>query len=922
MHRLTRVAARIAAVLLLAPISFAGARQGLAPDPGSQRHRTFLEGLRQRGYHDLADEYIEELLEDPGTPDALKPELAFERGRGKLREAEVANDLERRELLLEQGRVALDAFLNDHPGHELAPEAKVQLAQVLYQRGQTAALKAEEAADGTEREARLASARASFGEARTAFEAAIVDLKRAFDAFPNRVMTGDDPVKIAKDEAQRRMIDALLKRALVEYDEAQTYPEGSEERDARLDEAIARFGAIHNDYRVWFSGFAARMWQGKSLEEKGEIGPAMGIYNELLDHDDPRLSDLQRQVAFFRVIATRKREQYPLAERLARDWLAITRGRGSAYERLGMQLELARNIDAQLEAQEPAALANREPLVRDIVEQLGQVVRYSSPYKADAVELLKKYRPGTTIDARTLAGLSFDQAMERAREEMGLRSWDNAVALLRAALGKANPARDPDQANEARYLLAFALYSAGRYIEAAVLADFLARRYPDWESSQTAAEIGMGAMSMSYDRLEGPGKGEDLRRLEALADYTVSTWPDAPQADVARILRGDIALGQGRYVEAAEAFESVKTSAHKLDAKGKAAAAHWRQSLRLKAQAGEGDTPAEAAAGSARALELLGEAYQARVDARVPATDPERLRNAGDLAEIHLVEGRPAEALAIIDPHADAMDSATLNELTRGLFVRLLKQRLQAHIAEGETGEAIADMRALESINTGEALTQLFFGLGRLLESEMDRQREVGDLARLRASRDAFQQFLDALVESQSGQSFESLQWAGEQMLTLERPDRAAEIFDRVMGEFPDHDRLLRTRLKLSAAHRQARKFQDAWGVTAKLIEENPRALDFLIEQCQILEDWAAVEPGYWNVAIRYWQDLAKKLEGARPRPPEYYDCWYHVALCQYGKGSADSARRTLKSVMALSNSLGTAEIKQKYEELLGRVGG
>ena len=178
------------------------------------------------------------------------------------------------------------------------------------------------------------------------------------------------------------------------------------------------------------------------------------------------------------------------------------------------------------------------------------------------------------------------------------------------------------------------------------------------------------------------------------------------------------------------------------------------------------------------------------------------------------------------------------------------------------------------------------------------------------------------MIESQSAQSFESLQWAGEQMLTLEQPDRAIEIFQRVQKEFPEHDRLLRTRLKLSAAYRQAKKFNEAWGVTAKLVAENPRALDFLIEQCQILEDWAAVEPGYWTVAIRHWQDLAKKLERTRPRPAEYYECWYHVARCQLEKGTPDSARKTLKSVMALSNTLGTPEIKQKYEQLLRRVGG
>ena len=34
-------------------------------------------------------------------------------------------------------------------------------------------------------------------------------------------------------------------------------------------------------------------------------------------------------------------------------------------------------------------------------------------------------------------------------------------------------------------------------------------------------------------------------------------------------------------------------------------------------------------------------------------------------------------------------------------------------------------------------------------------------------------------------------------------------------------------------------------------------------------------------------------LGNVRPRPPEYYECWYHVAFCQLQKGSPDEARRS-----------------------------
>ena len=547
MLRVRRLSARIVTVLILAPasISISFAQQPTTEDPESERQSTFLEGLRDRGYFDLAEEYIAKLQQDAKTTDSMKAVLAFEEGRGKVLEAGVVQDLERRELLLEEGRVALDAFLKGYPSHGLAPEAKVLLAQVLYQRGQNAVLKAEDATEPADREAKLASARATFNESRLAYDSAITDLEQAYNAFPTGFLDEENPERIARDEAQRQMIDAMLKRALIDYDEAQTFDEGSEERNQLLDRAAVAFQGLYDAYRTWMAGFAARMWQGKSLEEKGDIGSAMGIYNELLTHEDPRLLELQRQVAFFKVIAHRKREEYPLAERLAREWLAITRGDSGSYERLGVQLELARNIDAQLEEKYPPAVENRVALVDDLLEQLVQVVRFASPYKADAVTLLTKYRPSAAVDPRSLAGLSFDQAMERGREEMGIRSWDNAIAFFRAALTKVNASRDPSRANEARRLLAFNLFSAGRYQEAAVIADFLARRYPESDSSLSAAELGMGALAMAYESIKGPGQPEDLRRLQSLANYTIETWAEAPQADAARLLLGKVALRPG-----------------------------------------------------------------------------------------------------------------------------------------------------------------------------------------------------------------------------------------------------------------------------------------------------------------------------------------------------------------------------------------
>ena len=67
------------------------------------------------------------------------------------------------------------------------------------------------------------------------------------------------------------------------------------------------------------------------------------------------------------------------------------------------------------------------------------------------------------------------------------------------------------------------------------------------------------------------------------------------------------------------------------------------------------------------------------------------------------------------------------------------------------------------------------FGLGKLLEKEMDTLKKHGDSAGLARTQGAYQKFLAALVSSKSGQTYESLQWAGENMLKLGHPKEAED---------------------------------------------------------------------------------------------------------------------------------------------------
>src|SRR5262249_45810523 len=148
------------------------------------------------------------------------------------------------------------------------------------------------------------------------------------------------------------LMQSLLQKAVVDYEEGQTHPLQSKERNDLLDSARTQFDEIYKNYRQWMAGLTARMWQGKCYEEPGELGlgKAMGIYNELLTHEDPVLRPLQRHVGFFRIIVLGKRKEHALAADEALKWLQTYNAPESlrSKEGLGVQLEYAKNLIAQL----------------------------------------------------------------------------------------------------------------------------------------------------------------------------------------------------------------------------------------------------------------------------------------------------------------------------------------------------------------------------------------------------------------------------------------------------------------------------------------------------------------------------------------------------------------------------------------------
>lgn len=912
---------------------------GFAPDranaatadqdsPRIREARKFVRGLRERNFHELVPTYTESLRRADGLSASESVVLEFEEAFSLLDQASIQTDLPKRAALLGQARARLEQFLKDHADSPLAPEARVALARSFVERGHLAALQADDDADSAAGRTHRTEARTAYDQARTAYDQAIQSLKSTFESFPS-FLPEKDPRKAERERTQYLLIDAELQRALVEYKDAQTYgaepnAKPSAEKVKRLDLAAARFAEIARQYREAVAGLTARKMQGKCLEEKGEYGKAMGIYKELLEHPDTRLKALKQEVGYYKIIVSNRRREFVAAADAAVNWLRTNPGTQGTPERLGVMLEKGRAILSQ----KPGISRDQE---RDAIDTLNEVARYATPLKGEAVRLLAQNRPKSDKPTPIPANITYDAAIDQAEKAIRAQDWPRAIALLRAAVKAADPAKEPDKANEARYMMAYCYFQTDRYYEAAVLAEHIVRHYPKHAKAASAAEIGLAAWTYAQNNYTVGDRKADYQRALDLAEFIVKTYPDSEQEQLARLTLGQAAYQQGNYQQAAEAFEGIPSGSPRwLDAQTRAATARWRFGQKLH----EDGKKTEADEQVLKSLAIFQKTLKMRQDQNTPPTDPGLLGNLADLAEVQLATDKAQDALAVLEPAVKAATASPAEGESAAPVNRLLSVLLRAHIAAGRTDAALDDMKLLEkSGGQGVSLTQLYFSLGRMLQKEIDNLKTKDDKERLEQTQLAYAKFLEALAQSKSGQSYDSLEWAGEAMLGLGQAEQAVTILEGVLEKYAQDEsflatqgadgKILRTRLMLIAA-RRARKepsaFTQALEEVNALIKAHPRTLEPLVERCQIFEDWAETDPTAkrWDNAIAYWKQLATVLNKAKS--PEQYEAWYHVAHGQFRKGQKTDAARTLRGILAISPKLNGPETRKKYDALLKQV--
>lgn len=884
------------------------------PAVAAPPHLEFLEGLRNARYEDMALYYLDTLESDPQTPPEVKEVLDYERAVTLIRMSRQGSDPGTQARRLDEATAALEKFIAEHPDHALVARAQTERGGILLNKARVSVMEADAPGNEGKAETYRAEARQWLEQAREIFEAARQKYEEQWKSFGPFVDGDDDQSRAARNAALNALIQSRLNLAECTYREARSYAIGQPKRNELFNTAAGQYEAIHADYRSQIGGLFARLWMAKCHEEQaprpqdGEpldekarqdarqrLNIAEAIYTELLEHDTrgARSAAQMQDYAFWFKLIVRNHPalaDYQLVIDQANEWLKTRTGasaqtvpalgvrweRAQAYESLANRRDTSPTDQTRFQraALGDAEFVNAYPgeyrdvsraMIQRMKVQLGQGT--GDPQDFDAAYGLAQTLHNQISERQNAVKEATDQDGKTAAEQDLASHLDETSRILHLALELAGPGTERSSLNTARYLLAHVEYVRNRPYDAAVLGEFVARKFTE-ESPQLSLDASYLALA-AYYRLyaqvpAGEPKDFELHKVRETADFIATRFPDSEQANEARMMLGRLYLQQPDFPAAAEWFAKVPASSPQaMDSRLLAGRAFWDAYAQAAARPEEQrPDQAELDEMKSRAETFLREGLT-MADRQIPqdAVPPEDVTAARvSLSQIVNLGGNHQEAVDLLTGGQQPVtklvavaegESRPARGVQSTAFASLAHQQLlRAYIGLQQIDPAIAEMRQLEQIG-GEGNTAVFVQLGRQIKNELENQPAGPQRDAVMA---AFDQFLGKLSTMSQGQTFGSLLWIGETYYGLAEAavdpkrsnyfDRAAESYATILsrtnepGFLPSSDAGIGVKLRLASVEKSRGDFEKSYQLAKEVLQTAPSALNAQVEAATILRDW------------------------------------------------------------------------------------
>lgn len=974
-----------------------------APARAVEESQAFLDGLRDQGYFDMALEYIEQMRTNPLCPAEFKEMLDYEAAITLMAGSLVIQDPKLREDNLNQARDKFDAFIKANPSSPLVPGARMQLANVQVERGRFKSEQAARPTKSAEEKAQLMKeARELYTEAQKVF----ADAERYFTAEHEKFPKVIDPKKTkdreARDQVRKDMVQSRLLLATVAYEIAKTYPADAKEFKEQMLSAAKQYNGLYNKYKSFIAGMYARMWEGrcyKELGDKDSVKTAQAVFEEmLLQPDEPKaFRDMKNKslILLMETLSLPVVKNYAEVLKRGKEWEETARpNEENSADGLAIHFlegEAAFAALKEIKTKEDKTFRETRSEAR---KQFLFVSKFEGQHQQQARTRLRdpllnvsgeeRPEPTSFSEARDMGKAALDemqaadfemklkesqnQLTPQLREEYGKRadaSREEAIDYFQKALGLAafETATEEfkNEVNVVRYYLAFLYWAADRLHEAAVMGEFLARRYPNSAGARPGAKIALAAYVKL--RSEVPKDGDrafETGRMASMAEYVTQRWPGGAEAEEAWLMLIRVAVADRDADKAKQYLEKLPaTSPRRSEAELLVGQALWIAYIRATMlPEDQRPKPAELSDMSKKAQELLegGVVRMQKAEAEKGEVSYTMLSAVLSLAQIYVEANEPKKALEKLeDPKIGPLPLVAANNAVtdHGNFrVETYKVALRAYVADQQLDKAEKAMDALEKLmgaagdaEAGKKLTQIYISLGLELEKQVKRLQNENNPTALQNVLNGFQLFLTRIGQ-RPGNSFSSLHWVAETFFSLgagldpgtrtlpedvrKYYEKARDTYQKILEqveagelEAPEGAATSVT-IRLSRCLRRLGQYTEARDLLLKILMEHNMLVDVQVEAAYTYQAWGG-EPGkekYYLYAIQGaskakrkdgqvvylvwgWGKLARLVQRSPAHQDTFYEARLNLALCRFEYAKAlknategkDAAQKAIQDI-------------------------
>jgi len=947
-------------VWLVALAAVSGVMPAAREATAAEEAQRFLDGLRQRGYFEMALAYLDQAANDPIVAGDFKRKIDYEAGVTLIGLSQVERAGAVREKRLDEAQSRLNRFIQQQRSHPLASGAIIQLAKVLVERGGIYIAQAE--SDKTPEEERTAARRRGrelLIEAKEAFEKAEAHFLREHKEFPDVIRPTDSALLEKRDQVRKDLLTARLALAAVLREIANTFEPGTKEYKERMTAAADKYSDFAKKYDSYLAGMYAQLFAGECYRDMGDSKKAFGEFESLLtiEEDAPSFRLLKSKAAVAALETTLRPDvkKYPQALKLLDVWEAKARpDEQVSPEGLAIQYLGAEAAFNQAKTAEPSEARELLARAKKLYTTVG---KHQGEYQRAAKQALTR-EEYLGKDGQRPEPMTFADARDRGREyldkmqQAGLAADEKAEAQAHAlnyyklALGLKTDETTSDELNAIRYYMAYLYYVLGRPYEAAVVGEFLARRYPGGPGARQGAKIAMASYAQLMNQAKVARKkalkANDQAALQAakgneefandrmveIARYIAQRWEGQGDAMEAQMMIVRDAIVDGDLQRAEAELDKFPAEAPKRgEAELLLGQAYWSQYLTASQQPEETRPPQpELDAMVAKSQKRL-ESGLTRMRKAVEAgeqIDRTLAASVLSLAQLHVAIGESEEAVTWLeDPQIGPMaliekQHPVLQE--KSLQEAAYKTALQAYVAIQQLEKAEATMKKLEETANQAEVTRIYIKLGKELEEMLARFREQNKATELAAVSRGFELFLTQISNRQQGNTFGSLHWVAETFYGMGAGfdpgegtlptrakgyyEKAADTYQKILDQCgggqidcpPNAD--LSLKIRLASTQRRLGKHKEALELLVGILTSRASVVDAQVEAAKVYESWGESEPDYYLVAIAGsskhknvwgWGGIARRLAGNKKYEDRFHDARYHLALCRFRHAQSKS---------------------------------